>query len=113
MMVTIPTLYVGAYGFRDSDALGRIWAKDPQTFAEMMKATLRETAEQYAADETPEHDCPWDECECNPADLTLDNLWYVGPFAQSALATLRDLEEKARQPEMIDDLRTSASGYVY
>lgn len=106
------TIYVGAYGFRDNDAIGRVWAKDVATFNTAMESAMRDTAETYGDGEwCTEHESS--ECECDMTEQTFDSLWYVGPFEQTIAQTANDLEERARLAEFLDDVATSESGYVY
>ena len=93
-------IYVGAYGFRDSDTLGRVWAHTERQFAGIMRHTLMDTARMYQG-------------ENETLASVRDSLWYVGPFAQTVLETLMDAEDSSRVDEMRDDIRLSSTGYVY
>ena len=93
-------IYVGTYGHPDSDAAGGVWAHTPKGFDAMMRRALNEEGRMYAS-------------EYESARSVADACWYVGPFAQTVAETLADMEEPARAVELRDDIRMSASGYIY
>jgi len=102
------TIYVGAYGWRDNDAIGHLWARTEAAFILAMRSAINNEATRAFDDE-------W---QSDPEDRrTLrdlkDNLWYVGPFAQTVADTIEELEEKDRADEMRDDIRNNPTGYVY
>ncbi len=94
------TVYVGAYGFRDNDTLGRVWAHTCKEFERVVFKMMRYEADVYRQDnETLTH--------------SLDQMWYVGPFKQTVGETIADMEDSNRANEMRDDIRSVSSGYVY
>lgn len=102
------TIYTGAYGWRDNDALGRVWARTPREFERIMRSTLHDEAKRAYADE-------WQapiEYRKSFGELK-DSLWYVGPYAETVGQVIADMEETRRADEMRDDIRTSSAGYVY
>lgn len=102
------TIYVGAYGWTDNDALGHIWARTERQFEQMARSVMSEEARRAFSgefDTAPEYRKTFGEIR--------DNLWYVGPFAQTVGETVESLEESSRGAEFRDDIRTSTAGYVY
>lgn len=132
----IPTLYSGAYGYRDCDPLGHIVA----TTIDGWNSAMREAIDDETARSQEQCDhagtflalCEPDECDecegtlcpcCHP------DIWYVGPYAESALAYLREASNGATcgrwhdgtldvrprmwaRQEIIDNLRASGVAYV-
>lgn len=96
------TIYVGAYGFRDNDAIGHIWSRTLRGFDKAMARAINDTARTYQDFDSGE-----------TFGQTRDSIWYVGPFAQTVAETLMDLAEENRANELRDDIRTSSDGYVY
>lgn len=102
------TIYVGAYGWRDNDAIGHIWARTERQFESAMKSAMHAAAKDaysYEWQSEPEYRKSF-------ADIC-DNLWYVGPFAQTVGETIENLEELNRADEFRNDVRVSTNGYVY
>jgi hypothetical protein len=96
----LETVYTGAYGFRDCDMLGKIWARTPAYFVRAMSRVINSEARTYA----------------NGAETLSeirDQIWYVGPFEEGVEDLVADLEEKGREQELRDDLESSTWGYVY
>ena len=96
----LDTVYTGSYGFRDSDALGKVWGRTPAYCIAELKQAFAETGRMYAN-------------EYESSRAIKDQLWYVGPFAETVDALIEDMEDRSREEELRDDLRTNKSGYVY
>ena len=94
------TIYTGTYGFRDNDAIGHVWGRTERAFERAMRAAFAETGRMYAD-------------EVKGPRQTADDLWYVGPYAETVSAVIADMEDPSRADELRDDIRTSPSGYVY
>jgi hypothetical protein len=97
---TPETIWTASYGFRDSDALGKVWGRTAKYCEAMLRSAFAETGRMYA-----------NECESERA--IKDQLWYVGPFAETAEDVIADMEESARESEFRDDLASSPKGYCY
>ena len=99
--VRIPeTIYTASYGFRDNDALGKVWGRTPTYCEAMLRSAFAEAGRMYA-----------DEYESSRA--IKDKLWYVGPFAESVEDVIADFEERNREAEFRNDLAHSPKGYCY
>ena len=94
------TIYTGAYGFDNSDALGQVWGRTAKQWESAMRTALAETARMYANEYESEYQIR-------------DQLWYVGPFAETVGDVIADMEDSTRADEMRDDIRSSGTGYVY
>jgi hypothetical protein len=99
-MKTPETIYTASYGFRDSDSLGKVWGRTPNYCLAMLRSAVAETGRMYASENESERQIK-------------DQVWYVGPFAESVENVIADLEESAREYEFRDDLASSTKGYVY
>ena len=94
------TVYTGSYGFRDNDAIGKVWSRTLAGFDKALSRAINDTARTYQSeDET--------------FGQTRDQIWYVGPFAETVSDLIADMEERTRADEMRDDIRTSSDGFVY
>ena len=94
------TIYTAAYGFRDNDALGKVWGRTPKYCLAMLRLAISETGRMYASEYESERQIK-------------DQIWYVGPFAESVDDAIADLEEKGREEELRGDLENSPKGYLY
>ena len=94
------TIYTGAYGFRDNDAIGHVWGRTEKAWIIGMRAAFAETGRMYAD-------------EVKGPRATADDLWYVGPFPDRVSAVIEDMEDRSRADELREAIRSSATGYVY
>lgn len=112
--VRIPTLYSGAYGYHDCDPIGHIVATSVDGFNTAMREAIdEETASSQAQCDHAETflalcdsgDC--DECEGTECPCCHPDIWYVGPYAESALAYLRELRRRVypNHRSTLDNLR--------
>ena len=94
------TIYTASYGFRDNDALGKVWGRTPAYCLAMLRSAVAETGRMYANEDESER-------------AIKDQIWYVGPFAESVKDAIADMEERAREDELREDLATNPKGYLY
>jgi len=91
------TIYIGAYGFRDCDALGRVWGRTPKAFLRALSAAYAEEGRRYASE---------DETETQ----VKAQLWNVGPFPETVGEVVAALECEGDADEFRDSVRESAIG---
>ena len=99
-MKTPTTIYTASYGFQDSDALGKVWGRTPTYCLAMLRSAIAEAGRMYASEDESER-------------AIKDQIWYVGPFAESVEDAIADMEEPGRESELRDDLTTNPKGYLY
>lgn len=93
-------LFMGAYGWSDCDAVGRVWARSKERFETAIARAMKDELERAVNE------------DAEPAP-TIDDLWYVGPFVTPVSRIAECLDEPARVTEMLDDMRTDWAGWVY
>lgn len=97
---TPATIYTASYGFRDNDALGKVWGRTPTYCLAMLRSAVAETGRMYANEDESER-------------AIKDQIWYVGPFAESVEDAIADMEDRSRESELRDDLAANPKGYLY
>ena len=99
-MKTPKTIWTGSYGFRDNDSLGKVWGRTAKYCEAMLRSAMAETGRMYANEYESER-------------TIKDQLWYVGPFAETVEDVIADMEETSRESEFRADLESSVKGYCY
>jgi hypothetical protein len=94
------SVYVGAYGWKDCDAIGRIWARNTQRFEQAMTRAMRDEVKRA------------DDEDATPRP-TLADMWYIGPFLTPLAGLAGMLDEPDLITEMLDNLRADMAGWVY
>lgn len=104
----LKTLYTGSYGYRDCDAIGKIAALSLEACARGLSVAIADEESRSREGCDGDHD---DDDDC---DLCDPDIWFVGPFQESALEVLRGIRREGGDPrEHIGLLRADRDGFVY
>lgn len=99
------SVYTGAFGWQYNNAIAHIWAHTEAGFIRAIHKAMYMEARQFWQND--------DDSLRRTLTSYMDELWYVGPFLQTVAELIANMEEPDRADELRDDIRMSASGYIY